>query len=180
MDMQSEHIGALAEAIPDVISGRFWTVLARYPEYLIGQDGTVVSGISKRALKPIRRGEYYGFTLRDRDGILRPVYHHRIVAEAWHGPCPDGHECRHIDGDRAANTADNVAWGTHQENVDDTSRHGNTLLGEKNPMAALTRAAVAEMRLMRATTSASYAAIGRKFNVSPMTAYRAVERHSWK
>lgn len=49
---------------------------------------------------------------------------HRLVAAAFHGPCPDGMEVRHLDGVRTNNTPSNLAYGTHLENLQDTVRHG--------------------------------------------------------
>src|SRR5262249_52870534 len=49
---------------------------------------------------------------------------HRLVLEAFPGPCPAGMECRHLDGDQANNTVANLAWGTHRENILDKRHHG--------------------------------------------------------
>jgi hypothetical protein len=55
---------------------------------------------------------------------------HLLVATAFHGPCPEGMECRHLDGKPANNRADNLAWGTHQQNMDDMVRHGTSTIGQ--------------------------------------------------
>jgi hypothetical protein len=49
---------------------------------------------------------------------------HRLVCEAWHGPCPDGHECGHLDGNSSNNRADNLAWITRSENIRHQMQHG--------------------------------------------------------
>lgn len=49
---------------------------------------------------------------------------HRLVAEAFYGPRPDGYECRHLNGDKADNRLENLQWGTQSENVLDRVRHG--------------------------------------------------------
>lgn len=53
---------------------------------------------------------------------------HRLVLGAFVGPCPAGMECRHLNGDSTDNRVENLAWGTHVENVKDVIAHGN------NPM----------------------------------------------
>jgi len=57
--------------------------------------------------------------------IPKLAYIHRLVCEAWHGPRPEGMECRHLDGNPFNNTPDNLRWGTSKENAQDTLRHGH-------------------------------------------------------
>jgi len=42
------------------------------------------------------------------DGEMRRVDH--LVLLAFVGPCPEGYECRHLDGDPANNHVDNLRW----------------------------------------------------------------------
>ncbi|SEE26631.1 NUMOD4 motif-containing protein [Gordonia malaquae] len=55
----------------------------------------------------------------------------RAVATAWHGPCPKGMECRHLDGDKTNNTPANLAWGSRSENTHDKVRHGTHPMARK-------------------------------------------------
>jgi hypothetical protein len=50
---------------------------------------------------------------------------HVLVAAAFLGPCPDGQEVRHLDGDKLNNCLDNLIYGTRSENNLDTVRHGH-------------------------------------------------------
>lgn len=56
---------------------------------------------------------------------------HRLIASAFHGVPPEGHECRHLDGEKTNNRAFNLAWGTHSENAMDQVRHGTHHLARK-------------------------------------------------
>lgn len=49
---------------------------------------------------------------------------HRLVLEAFVGPCPPGMEARHLDGNPANNVLRNLAWGTKSENELDKVRQG--------------------------------------------------------
>ena len=49
---------------------------------------------------------------------------HRLVLEAFVGPCPDGHEALHGDGDAGNPSLSNLRWGTKLENAQDSIRHG--------------------------------------------------------
>lgn len=64
--------------------------------------------------------------LSDRQGgrpqAVRKV--HRLVCEAFNGPAPERTEVSHLDGDSLNNVADNLAWETHEENMQRTREHG--------------------------------------------------------
>jgi hypothetical protein len=42
---------------------------------------------------------------------------HRLVLEAFVGPCPEGKQCDHIDRDRGNNNVTNLRWVTPKENT---------------------------------------------------------------
>lgn len=58
---------------------------------------------------------------------------HRLVAIVFHGPCPEGMVCRHLNGNPADNRADNLRWGTHLENSMDAWRHGTLKAAANRP-----------------------------------------------
>lgn len=49
---------------------------------------------------------------------------HRLVLEAFVGPCPDGMECCHYDDDPSNNRIENLRWDTHSANQRDLVRNG--------------------------------------------------------
>lgn len=63
-------------------------------------------------LTPIEGGSYKTFRV------------HRLVLETFVGPCPEGMECRHLDGNPSNNLLDNLAWGTREENIEDNRQNG--------------------------------------------------------
>lgn len=58
-------------------------------------------------------------------------YVHRLVLEAFIGSCPQGMECRHLDGNPSNNRLDNLVWGTHSENNRDIVTHGKHNYGSR-------------------------------------------------
>jgi hypothetical protein len=54
----------------------------------------------------------------------RKHYVHHLVAQAWHGPRPDGLIVLHADDDPLNPSADNLRWGTHADNAQDAIRNG--------------------------------------------------------
>lgn len=67
-------------------------------------------------LKPETKGAgYQSTTLTGRIVKARPI--HQLVAEAFIGPRPSGHQVNHIDGDKKNNTAPNLEYLTPKENI---------------------------------------------------------------
>lgn len=67
-----------------------------------------------------------------KDGKKYPEYAHRLVGSAFHGtPAPD-QVIRHLDGVGTNNRPDNLAWGTHWENMQDKFVHGTNRRTKKS------------------------------------------------
>lgn len=64
------------------------------------------------------------------DGKKRTVNVHKIVAEAFLGPCPDGYEVDHIDTDKTNPRLDNLEYVTHEENMRRAKENGLMQSGE--------------------------------------------------
>ena len=92
-----------------------------------------------RVLRPCRmkRGGYLGVSLWRR-GRARTRYVHALVAQAFLGDPPSGHEVNHRDGDKSNNSPANLEWVTRAENVHHAIATGlMPRLGEENPAARL-------------------------------------------
>ena len=50
---------------------------------------------------------------------------HRLVLEAFIGPCPEGMECCHWNDDPADNRLENLRWDTRSANAKDKIRNGH-------------------------------------------------------
>jgi hypothetical protein len=116
-----------------------------FPGYQIGDDGSFWSlweqggrghgwriGTTRRpTATAVRRNGYIQATLH-RNGKRIPRRIHQLVLLAFAGPCPDGHEGRHLDGNQKNNHLDNLAWGTKKENIEDRTKHGRNPIGQLN------------------------------------------------
>lgn len=65
-----------------------------------------------------------GYMIVSVKGVLKRV--HRLVLLAFIGPCPEGMEVCHNDGNPGNNKLDNLRYGTHQENMKDRLLHNTS------------------------------------------------------
>ena len=106
-----------------------WREIPRFPGYWVSDRGRVLSlkGAEPRILQPgtAAKLDYPMVGLFDRQARRRSRLVHRLVAEAFIGPCPLGQEVRHGDGNPKNNFASNLSYGTRSDNMQDRLRHGN-------------------------------------------------------
>lgn len=96
--------------------------------------------IKERQRKLVEAANGYLVVSLSIQGKVRVEHVHILVSRAFHGPCPKGKEVLHRDGDRLNAHADNLKYGSHAENCQDTVRHGRSTVGEKNAQASITNA----------------------------------------
>jgi hypothetical protein len=103
---------------------------------------------------------------------------HRLVLEAFVGPCPPGYQCCHWNGEAGDNRLENLRWGTPQDIADDTLRHGRRAVGAK-VRAKLTEHEVLEIR--RLSAGGCHAReLAARFSVSSQNIMLIVSRKTWK
>jgi len=105
---------------------------------------------------------------------------HRLVLETFVGPCPEGMECRHLNGNPKDNRLDNLCWGTPKENQADRLTHGTDLRGEKSPNSKLTASMV--RLIFNAYHDGAYTVceLVKEFKVSKSTIWAILNKKSWK
>lgn len=104
-----------------------WREIIGYPGYAVSSEGRV-RGAKGRILKPYP-ARYLQLTIYA-GGTPKMAHVHRLVCEAFHGPCPSsGHEVAHRDGNAHNNAASNLRWATRVENEADKLAHGTSLAG---------------------------------------------------
>lgn len=104
-----------------------------------------------KILSLMDNGHGYKTVMLSWKGAQKRKYVHRLVLEAFTGPCPEGFEARHFNGVRSDNRLENLEWSTHIDNVADRKIHGTELAGERNSLAVLTESEVVEIREIYAT-----------------------------
>lgn len=118
-----------------------WRPVTRWEGFYEVSSAGDVRSLPRQTVKGIRGGQllklhpdpkgYYQVTLT-RPGVREYRRVHQLVAEAFIGPCPPGHETRHHDGDNQHNAASNLLYGTSGDNKLDQVRHGTHPNASKN------------------------------------------------
>jgi HNH endonuclease/NUMOD4 motif len=119
------------------MSGEQWRPVVGLDGYEVSDMGRVRSyrapfGVGTRdaaktlAIQPTRKG-YGRVCVGGRNRFV-----HRLVLEAFVGPCPVGMQCRHANGDAADNRLLNLSWSTPAENHGDKRVHGTLPVGRRN------------------------------------------------
>jgi hypothetical protein len=150
--------------------------------YRVGDDGSAWSfkrgGQWRRLSTHIIKGGYHRATLL-RGGKARHFLLHHLVLMAFVGPCPEGLEGCHEDGDPSHNWLGNLRWDTHVSNAVDQIRHGRTTRGTRSYTAKLTEADIPRIREM-AAAGMTYRAIGDLYGVTSPTIHRIVVGKGWR
>lgn len=102
-----------------------WRAIPGYEEYEVSSLGQVRRG--GRILKEVASGRYgHANVSIYAKGVERRVNVHKLIAEVFHGPAPDNKPFAcHRNGHAWDNRADNLYWGSREENVADMIRHAS-------------------------------------------------------
>lgn len=148
--------------------------------YFAAPDGSIYSTRWRQAKRlrasPAGRG-YLKVSLRVGDAYVT-MYVHYLVLRTFVGPCPEGMEARHLNGNMLDNRLDNLAWGTPAENLEDRRRHGTFPIGTGNPSAKLDDDKVREIRRMVAA-GRPHTAIARQFGVAQSQIWLIKTGQTW-
>ena len=117
-------------------------------KYLVSPFGNVWSPRTKKFMKTHPDNSGYLHISFYKEGERTTRLLHRVVLETFRGPCPDGMEALHNDGDKKHNHILNLRWGTKEENMKDVKNYYLGNGGQKSVHAKLTAHQVQEVRRM--------------------------------
>lgn len=153
--------------------------ISPYKAYEISSDGRVRR--SGRELKGYVDRYGYQTVQLYFAGLPKRFKIHRLVCEAFHGPCPEGLECAHLNSDKSDNRADNLRWVTRSENqrhnIERGVRRGG-ILGDRHPSAKLSENIVLTAR-SRHAAGESGRSLAKEFGVTSAVMSRALRGASW-
>jgi hypothetical protein len=150
-----------------------------------------------KILTPIYRKGYPNYSLYNKHGIYKHKLAHRLVLEAFVGPCPTGMECCHNDGNRKNCVLSNLRWDTPKNNGLDRIIHGtskvcsgenhwsktrpeDTLKGENNAAAKLTDIQVYNIIDILTKELATKSELARYYRIDQTIPGRIIARKKWQ
>jgi len=103
----------------------------------------------------------------------------RLVLLSFVGPCPDGMEARHKDGNPKNNRLNNLCWDTPKNNQGDRFIHGTDTRGEGNGRSVLTWGLVKQIRERYLDGNVSQKQLSVEYGVSHSVINKIVNNKSW-
>lgn len=170
----------------------FWDNISEFLGYHVAKDGRVFSRRSNRTYgKDIFENFWrektivvdklgrHNVTFRDLNSKVHNRRVHRLVLEAYVGPCPVGMECCHNDGDAGNNTLENLRWDTSKSNKADLRKHGKLVCGEKSQHSKLSESSIKEIIKLSAE-GLPMKDVAFKFKVNSSTICEIIKGKAWK
>ena len=164
-----------------------WLPIAGYEGFYEVSDDGQIRSLDRQILGPrgtfrIRRSQILSPALSTngyltirlcRESVRSTKCVHRLVAEAFLGPCPEGLQVRHGPGGRTDNSVENLSYGTAVENIAERDQDGWGAARKMSP------ALIREMRALHAS-GVSYEELAIKYDISKPSVYRIARRLAWK
>lgn len=154
-----------------------------FPKYLISDKGIIYSLYSNKTMKPgYVEGDYLRVYL-SKHGKDYTKKIHRLVLEAFVGPCPDNMETCHNNGNKLDNRLENLRWDTHSHNARDSIKHGTFAglkVGENSNSHKLTENDVRVLISMYQTGLFTQTTLVGIFNIRHAQVSRIVNKQSWR
>jgi hypothetical protein len=167
-----------------------WKYIPQYDKkYQISDDGKIKSLINRygnicnKILKPSMDRDGYLLIRLYKNQNNKTYKVHRLVLETFVGPCPLGMECRHIDDNRANNKLNNLRWGTHKENIQDSIQKGTHYCsGHRGSTFTFAKLNEKQVRIIKYLLKEGYLTqkeIAKIFDVNPRTISAIKNNISW-
>lgn len=150
-------------------SGQVWSTK--------GKDGSVGKRPA-RVLKGSLSDGYPRVTLCS-DGKRKRLFVHRLVAETFLGPCPDGLEVAHLNGDRRDSRLANLRYVTRCENHRHKIDHGTMPMGDSHPNRSISERTARQIG-ERLREVGSYIQVAEEFGTSPGVVSHIAMGRTWR
>jgi len=131
-----------------------------------------------RMIKPATKKTGYRIVSLWKDNKQKMHRVCKLVLETFIGPCPEGMECRHLNGKSNNDNLTNLRYGTKQENINDKIMHGTIVKGSMVWNSKLKESDIPNIKNL-INSGLSDIEIGRIFKVSYATIYDIRKNKTW-
>jgi len=150
------------------------------PDQIVRVGGKIINGWISKPRMDCNYQRRLVTLRKDRKSYETKMHH--LVLNAFIGPCPQGMECCHDDGNPLNNYYKNLRWDTHKENQKDSVKHGTKtnppiFTGEAHHNSTISDKDVDKIR-SKQYYHGLYADLARKFDVALVTISRIYNHQS--
>ena len=155
-----------------------------FPKYAASCCGHIFSFTAKSKgaeLKQATTAKGYKVICVYINGVRFVRFVHRLILETFIGFCPDGMQCRHLDGDKNNNSLSNLCWGKPPDNIKDKLKHGKKYnQGENHPQTKLTEKDV--KLIIHSFNDGAYSLLelASYFGLSKSGIWNIISRRTWR
>lgn len=165
----------------DLNPGVDYRIVKDYPDYRVGNDGSVWSKSFKGIwieMHPSTNSDGY-YQLKLYGLTIRSALVQYLVLETFIGPCPSGMECCHRNDIKTDNRWTNLYWGTDQDNGKDRVRNGRSARGEQQAASVLLEEDIPIIK-QRRENGETLQELADYYEVSPTAIRYAINGTNWK
>jgi len=155
--------------------------------YSISNCGKVKSfikhnGTNERILKPYKNNKGYLVVHLSKNDKRKLFKIHKLVLEAFVGPCPPGMESCHNNGNKENNFIGNLRYDTHKNNNRDKNKHGTMpdQRGSKNGNSLAKDCQVKEIKILLTEGKLNIREISEKCKISIHIVKDIKRNRTWK
>ena len=169
------------------MSKEIWKLIKGFSKYEISNFGNVRSykrasifnNFQPKLLTPNYGSYGHAAVSLRKENKTYTKYIHRLVLEAFIGPCPAGHETSHKDSNPQNNGLKNLEWTTPSKNIKHSFKYGySSNAGERSPTAKLRNEEVLEIRRL-AKLGVKLIIIAKMFKIDRGHTSAIVNRKKW-
>ena len=154
-----------------------------FPKYAASRCGRIFSFTAKSKGAELRQSttaKGYKVVNVYINGIRFLRFVHRLILETYIGYCPEGFQCRHLNGNKDDNRLRNLCWGTPSDNIKDKLKHGKKYnQGINHPQTKLVERDV--RLIIHSFNDGAYSApeLAAHFGLTRGSIYRIIYRKTW-
>ena len=173
----------LSKQLLSTMSDREWRDIAGYEGlYAVSSLGEIYSYHSMRIMKTRDNGRGYRMVGLHRDGQIKCLYVHRIVADAFLDNPDNLPEVNHKDANKSNNAVDNLEWVSSRQNYDHALENNLYERGADRRCSKLTEADVRYIKehCVKFDPVFGIKPLAERFGVSSGTVESVVNGRNWR